>query len=178
MRTHTGRLETMIRRGCAFVIFCASVASAQQMTEYRLSSPDANPMNIASGPDGTVWFTEIDGNKAGKITPDGKLTEYLLPLLGSRPQGIVVMGDGSAWFAESGSSQIGSITPDGQLTEFRTAPEESLFGDPFRVCASPAGAIYFTEYLDSRIGRMGADGAVADFRLPPGRGPWACAVDA
>jgi virginiamycin B lyase len=168
----------MIRRACAVAIFCASVASAQEVTEYKLPNPNAQPNYIATSPDGTVWFTEFEGNKVGKIAPDGELTEYPLSLPASRPLGIVVTADGSAWFAESGSSQIGRITTNGQLTEFRTAPLGGPFGDPFRVCASAAGAIYFTEYNTSRIGRIGSDGAFASFSIPPGRGPWACAADA
>jgi hypothetical protein len=33
---------------------------------------------IAAGRDGNLWFTEIVGNRAGKITPPGVVTEYSL----------------------------------------------------------------------------------------------------
>ena len=161
----------MLRRTFVIALFFASAASAQQIAEYKLPMPDAHPMYIATGADGTIWFTEIDGNNVGKITPDGKLTEYPLPIRSAKPQGIVVAADGSAWFAESNATRIGRITPAGSLTEFHTA------ADPFRVCASPTGAIYFTEYEFSGIGRIGTDGAFAHFLLPPSRGPWACAAD-
>jgi virginiamycin B lyase len=32
------------------------------------------PQAIVTGPDGALWFTELQGNQIGRITTDGKIT--------------------------------------------------------------------------------------------------------
>jgi virginiamycin B lyase len=39
---------------------------AQTITEYATRA-DIRPISIAAGPDGTMWFTEMTGNKIGRI---------------------------------------------------------------------------------------------------------------
>src|SRR5688500_16724370 len=34
---------------------------------------------IVASPDGSVWFTEEDANKVGKISPNGQVTEFPFP---------------------------------------------------------------------------------------------------
>ena len=43
-----------------------------QRRHHRRREPDG----IAAGPDGNLWFTEIDGNRIGRITPTGVVTEF------------------------------------------------------------------------------------------------------
>ena len=62
---------------------------------------------IASGPDGTVWFTEGDGNRIGKITPNGVITEFATAV-GSLPEGITIGPDGNLWFTEYSRNKIGT----------------------------------------------------------------------
>src|SRR5260370_40489576 len=47
------------------------------ITEYPVPSGGSSE-DITTGPDGNVWFTEIAGNKIGKITPAGVITEFPL----------------------------------------------------------------------------------------------------
>ena len=47
---------------------------------------------IAAGPDGALWFTEVDPtitarDKIGRITTDGTITEYPIPVAGARRPG-------------------------------------------------------------------------------------------
>ncbi len=76
-------------------------------TEFPLPTPGASPFSIALGSDGNVWFTEVNGNKIGKITPDGAITEF--PWHGL-PGGMTAGPDGALWFTEIGDNKIGSIT--------------------------------------------------------------------
>src|SRR5260370_1150459 len=40
---------------------------------------DGSPGGITAGPDGALWFTELNGNRIGRITPAGQLREFPLP---------------------------------------------------------------------------------------------------
>jgi virginiamycin B lyase len=42
-----------------------------------------------TGPDGAIWFTQLAGNRIGRLTIDGGLTEYAIPTAGSSPNVIV-----------------------------------------------------------------------------------------
>ena len=37
-----------------------------------MPTPQSAPWEIAAGPDGALWFTELLGNKIGRITTDGQ----------------------------------------------------------------------------------------------------------
>ena len=76
---------------------------------------------IARGPDGNMWFTALNSNQVGKITPAGSVTQYPIPTADSSPQKIVAGPDGNLWFTEE-VGQIGVVTPAGAgagtITEF------------------------------------------------------------
>jgi streptogramin lyase len=42
---------------------------------------------ITSGPDGNLWFTEVNTNKIGKCTTAGVITEFTVPTANSGPAG-------------------------------------------------------------------------------------------
>ena len=77
-------------------------------TDYGVPIPSGGLSEwIASGPDGTVWFTEGDGNRIGKITPNGVITEFATAV-GSLPEGITIGPDGNLWFTEYSRNKIGT----------------------------------------------------------------------
>src|SRR5687767_12662280 len=78
------------------------------------------PWNIATGPDGNLWFSQLN-NKIGQITLLGTVTEFSLPGTSSSTGGITAGPDGNLWFTENNSDRtgrIGRITPEGVITEF------------------------------------------------------------
>src|SRR2546422_282714 len=74
--------------------------AARRITEYPLPTRPSAPYWIAAGPDGNLWFTEIDGNKVERITTGGVVTEYPVPTVGGWLQGITAGPDGNLWFTE------------------------------------------------------------------------------
>ena len=47
------------------------------VTEFTAGiTPGSVPEGITAGPDGNLWFTEINGNQIGRITPGGTVTEF------------------------------------------------------------------------------------------------------
>jgi virginiamycin B lyase len=77
-------------------------------------------LGIAAGPDGSLWFTEQNADKIGKISPSsGTVTEYVIPIAKVAPNEIAAGPDGNLWFSQTGVSKIGKISPvTGKITEY------------------------------------------------------------
>jgi len=151
----------------------------------------SGPHGITSGPDGSLWFTEYDGNKIGRITPAGVITEFPLPVARSFPSGITTGPDGDLWFVESRCVQcengsalpgnvevIGRITTAGVITEF-TTPSNSWFDGPLSIgiVTGLDGNVWFTEpgfdstKFDSgdKIGMITPAGVITELHVPTQR---------
>jgi virginiamycin B lyase len=79
------------------------------LTEFPLPQEHSGPYaGITVGPDGNLWFTEneqtgpapMNGNRIGRITPDGQVTEFDLPSPRRNPLNITAGPDGNLWFTE------------------------------------------------------------------------------
>jgi streptogramin lyase len=74
--------------------------------------------DIAPGPGGTMWFTDVQTPAIGRISSNGKIAEFTAGLRSKEePYSIVAGPDGNMWFSDE-SGAIGRITPDGSITEF------------------------------------------------------------
>ena len=67
--------------------------------DYARCVTGAFPQSVAAGPDGAVWFTELRGQRLGRLR-DGTITEFPLPRSDARPFGIAVDGSGNVWFTD------------------------------------------------------------------------------
>jgi hypothetical protein len=116
---------------------------------------------IASGPDGSVWFT---GPKAGFIA-DGEL-HFIAVDTGSGPhEGIVVTPDERLCFGTTrvdGWAVVRCTTKDGATTDYEIRHGSRIGG----LALAIDGSIWFTETTD-RIGRIAPDGRVSEIALPP-----------
>jgi len=113
---------------------------------------------IAAGPDGNLWFAEIQGNRIGRITPNGKVTEFSDPAL-NEPIGITAGPDGNLWFTEFSGHSVGRITPSGSITRFTAG----ITGSPNAIAAGPDGNLWFTEIGSTLVGRITPGGTVVEF---------------
>ncbi len=80
-----------------------------QINKFKLPSQNGEPMGIAAGPDGNVWFTEVKNNQIGRITADGLVTEFTVPTAATMPAGIVAGSDGNIWFTELTQPNLGRL---------------------------------------------------------------------
>jgi streptogramin lyase len=77
--------------------------------ETTMLTANAYPAGITVGPDGRFWFTELNGNKIGRVSAyGGALTEYPIPTANSQPRSITA-GAGDLWFTEQGAANIGHV---------------------------------------------------------------------
>lgn len=93
-------------------------SSTGSLSEFPIPTSGSLPVASARGSDGNFWFTEEQGNKIGRVTPEGAITEFLIPTPQSIPGGLTRGSDGNLWFYENKGDKIGRITPQGQITEF------------------------------------------------------------
>jgi virginiamycin B lyase len=103
--------------------------SAFDGTAAGVSEPGA----ITPGPDGALWFTNIN-NRIGRITLDGTITTYDTDNAEVRaPFGITLGPDGNVWFTSPANDRIGFVrlpfadagdAPDAQVPEYQPFPWE------------------------------------------------------
>ena len=111
----------------------------------RFPRPTAFPYGIAAGPDGALWFTELVGNKIGRITTAGVvITEYTVPTAGSSSVDITAGPDGALWFTEQGRQQDRA---DHDRRGRHRIPYSHGRQLPVGIAAGPDGALWFTEEL-------------------------------
>ncbi|HUD99826.1 MAG TPA: hypothetical protein VMR62_09650 [Bryobacteraceae bacterium] len=158
-------------RIAALFLSLQSISLAQQIAigEYAVPTAASIPNAITAGSDGALWFTELDGNKIGRITTAGVLTEY--PANGG-PEGIVDGPGRALWFAAYEPGNIRRITTDGEVTA--SYPVLTHGGEPYGITLGPDGALWFTEYENNKIGRMTTAGVCTEYPVASTwRGPYA-----
>lgn len=68
------------------------------------------PLSIMVGPDKNLWFTEMTGEKIGRVTTSGVTTEFSVPGL-QGATGIAAGPDGNIWFTDQLTGKIEHINP-------------------------------------------------------------------
>jgi streptogramin lyase len=126
----------------------SSTRTSPEIKLFDLSSSDAHPAEITSGPDGAMWFTEQDTDKIGRITPDGNVREFPVPTINAYPFAITTGPDGNIWFTEGkpddkSGNRIGRMTPTDDVREF---PLPSEGANPVGIVTGPDRNLWFTEY--------------------------------
>ena len=87
-------------------------APVGQISEFATPTPASQPEGMVAGPDGNLWFAELDASKIGEINPStGAIAEFPTPTPNSEPIGITTGPDGNLWFTEFSADKIGEINP-------------------------------------------------------------------
>ena len=147
----------------------AHAAANPGFTEFPLTSGYDRPLEIALGPDGNLWFTELTGPNIGRITTAGTITEFPVPSNSSFLQtgGMVAGPDGNMWFTDTGNNSIGQITMAGVITEFAIPTANT--GTRF-ITLGPDGNLWFTENNTDKVGRITTSGTITEYSISTGSG--------
>ncbi len=145
----------------------ASATAAVTITEFSSGiSTTANPDQIVTGPDGSLWFTEGGAGKIGRITTAGVITEYPdgLPA-GGVAASLTLGADGNLWFTDPatplGTGLIGRLTTAGLATIFTTGISNPTYG----IATGSDGNVWFTEY-GRNVGKITPGGEVTEYPSP------------
>jgi virginiamycin B lyase len=118
---------------------------------------------IALGPDGSLWFTQVNREAIGRISTNGTITHYTGAGI-DFPYGIAAGPDGALWFTNlRNPGSIGRITTGGAVTNY-TDPG---IDEPTNITTGPDGALWFTSLDHDYIGRITTGGTVTTFVDPP-----------
>ncbi len=144
----------------AAICWTASASASPTIAEYPVPTHNRQPLGIAAGPDGNVWYVQsVFPGGIGRSTLTGEMTEFTSGLSGAA-QGIAAGPDGNLWFTEPGAEKIGRITPTGTITEFSPAKGSK----PAEITAGPEGDMWFTESGNpGAIGRITPAGSITEF---------------
>jgi len=140
------------------------------ITEFPITTANAGPDEITAGPDGNLWFTDLQANAIGTINPTTHaITEFPIPTATSRPGAITAGPDGNLWFTELNANKIGMINPTTHaISEFpipnvKANDDLSLSG----ITAGADGNIWFTELDADKIGMINPTShAISEFAVP------------
>jgi virginiamycin B lyase len=129
-----------------------------KITRIPLPTPQADPADIVTGPDGAMWFAEQDANQIGRVAVGAGAipVEYKIGK-SEHPHGIARGYDGNLWFTSSTSGDIGRMSPCGEVTLFEAGAKswQITYGDD--------GNMWFAEHENNAIGRITMDGHVDSF---------------
>ena len=139
--------------------------SPVHIAEFGTGVAGGNPVGIAVGPDGNIWYGLFNGGLLGRMTvaPQPAATSFPPATPKSGPRGMTVGSDGQLWFAESYANNVAQVTPAGLVTEF-PVPTASSF--PNFITNGPDGALWFSENGSGNIGRMTTTGSVTEYPIP------------
>jgi streptogramin lyase len=140
--------------------FPSSPSAAQTFMEFEIPTLNSRPLSITSGPDGNLWFTELEGNRVGRITPAGVITEFSLPTPNSLPTGIT-SAHGSIWLTESHGNRVARVLMDGTVQEF-SLPKQQLY--PGAITTGTDGNPWIA--IAGGVGRVNRSGSVVIFDVP------------
>jgi streptogramin lyase len=139
----------------------AAAGSSGQLTEFQIPTPNGTPHRIIKGPDGALYFGQVQTRSLGRITTSGCITEFKL---GVSPFSIVSGPNNYLWFTQTGIDSIGRMLVDGSL--FEQLPIARGAQRPLDIALGADGNLWFTQSAPSAIGRMTLTGTVTEFPTP------------
>jgi trimeric autotransporter adhesin len=153
------------------------------------ASPMDWPSALAVDSAGLIYFSELHGNRVGRINRDGKLATVAgngFPGNDTltKPAGIAIDRDGNVLIADTGNHRIRKATPSGALTTIAGNGQQGFCGDngpaasacfdtPMDVQSDSRGNIYVADTGNHRVRRIDPAGMISTIAGTgqPGRGP-------
>jgi virginiamycin B lyase len=122
--------------------------------QYPIPTASSDPLGIALGSDGNLWFTEFKPSKIGQLNLAGKISESVTPSRGSAPNGIA-SGPGpnlNVWFTENKVAKVGQITVNGPPYTEYTFPNPAV--RPVGIALGADGNMWVTDTGTNSIWRV------------------------
>lgn len=137
-----------------------------QIIEYSLPA-SSQPIGIAVGPDGNLWYTDCGTNKIGKITTSGTITQYS-STEGSCPIGIAPGPDGNLWFSmATAGARVAKITTSGTITYYKLSKG---MNNGRGIVTGPDKNVWFTA-TEGKVGKITTSGTFTPYTITEGSTP-------
>jgi virginiamycin B lyase len=146
----------------------------EEFIEYRMAEPQDAPIAIATGSDGSIWFTIDHADAIGRVR-DGRIERLPTSSRNVEPLGLAVAADGSAWYTDLAQRAIARISSGGEIARFTLDTPIARLG---RLAIAPDGAAWFADQTGYGLTRL-KDGVFSRHRIESARGgPYGVAVTA
>ena len=137
----------------------------EKFTLFKLAHADSAPIYISEMSDRSLWFTELQENAIGRITPQGRLTEITLPAENSRPIAILEGPDHRVWFSMEHASAFGTISLAG--TGMKTYPVTPAGAEPAALAFDAQGHPWIQYMTPDMIARIEPDMTTIPYCIHP-----------
>ena len=139
---------------------------------YPLPNVDAQPSDIAPGPDGDMWFTENSPDAVGRVTMSGQFGDFPLPAGCGVPTSITEGSDGNEWLIAGCYNQqhelvpqIAKVTPTGTFTMY-----PFTFGgpQPTALARGTDGNVWFSDFDIQKkkfVGKITPNGMITQYNV-------------
>jgi virginiamycin B lyase len=157
--------------GAVVLAALCAAASAETRVAYFPVPAGAHPHDVATAPDGTVWYTAPKHGALGILDPRTSRIEQVR--LGSKavPQGVIAGPDGAAWVTESGQNAIARVDPKSKEVKLFALPKGFENASLNAATFDRSGMLWFTGQKGF-YGRVDpAAGKVEVWKAPKGYGP-------
>lgn len=146
----------------------AASAATPVCSAFARAGGPADPALVAL-PDGSVWYTDIAGNRLVRVGPD-RQTRAVIPVDAqtTRLSGLAVGPDGNLWYTKDTAGRIGKLPPRGGTGIEYATTEKPPF--PRDIVAGPDGAMWFHDSVQAYVGRISTSGALSSFKGPTMQG--------
>lgn len=121
-----------------------------QFTTFTVPTANSEPYDLVFNGNDTIWFTENNGNKIGRLTlSTGSIVEYAVPTANSAPTGIALAPDGRVWFLERAGNKLAVFNPGS--TQFQEFPYELAGGQLEDIAVLSNDLIWLTAPAVNRV---------------------------
>jgi virginiamycin B lyase len=136
------------------------VATDGTVSSFPLPYP-ARPMEIATGPEGNLWFTDPATLSLGEATPAGQISEIPLSgYSGTVPTGVSGGPDGNVWFTTGNG--VAKRRPDGEITNY-PFPGGWCGSTGLPITEGPEGSLWIAAC--ERIAKVSTGGSISPISL-------------
>lgn len=137
--------------------------------DFPVPTSDAGLHSIATGKDGSLWFTEEKKGKVGRITTGGQITEWTVPWDGTYgPEELTVAADGKVWVLSDAHARVFVIDPAipdkataGSYVDLTAEGSAGDFDNPQPglrrandIAAAPDGSVWVSDSIGEGITRF------------------------
>lgn len=134
------------------------------LSVYSLPTEASGPSGLAVAPDGSIFVTELFGNKLAHLDArKHSIEEYPIPTPDAWPTGLSLRADGSVWFNCTKSNRIAWLTVEGLVRELPIPTNQTRSTG---MVTDQNGDIWIAERDADKIGRLRLDGTFLEYSLP------------
>jgi virginiamycin B lyase len=156
-----------------FLILWPSGPSAH-FVEYPVREASQMPTAIATGADGSVYFTIDLSDSIGRFR-NGHIDLLPTGIKAIEPVGLAVAPDGSAWFTDNAAHAVSRLALSGEVNRFPLDTPSVRLG---RLAIGTDGTVWFAEETGYSISEIRDGKLTRHFYDSPRGGPYGIAVAA